>query len=116
MAPDDEMVVDVVVKVKVADVEPRSRVSERRLEEEAVSVVAECLAKEKAIELQEVTLLGFDHCKWVFEDGMPVECGLPAPVRLFTDGSWSYPYQGKEQRNGRDFEALVQFVQQRRGS
>jgi hypothetical protein len=110
------MLGDIVVRVKVAGREPKYRVSEARLEHEALSVVAECLSKEKAIEFQEASLLGFDHCKWVFEDGMPVECGLSAPARLFTDGSWSYPYQGEEKYKGRDFKSLIQLVQQERGS
>ena len=112
MATKDAMLVDVVVTVQVADREPRSRVSEARLEEEAVSVVADCLSKERALDVQQVSLMSFEHCQWVFEDGMPVDCGLSQPVRLFADGSWCYPLRGEQERSGRDFRSLVEFIRQ----
>jgi hypothetical protein len=109
------MMVDVVVKIKVADCGPRSRHSEARFEKEAVAAVAACLKKDKTIEFQEATMLGFEHCQWVRQLGEPVDCGLPTPVRLHTDGTWSYPFEGEPQDSGSDFASLVAFVQGRKG-
>lgn len=92
MIEQNGMTVKIVVTVKAAPMAPQFRVSEKRLEEETVSVVAECLSKEKSLEIERASLLCFDDCKWVFEGGMPLECGLQQLVRVFTDGSWSYPY------------------------
>jgi hypothetical protein len=118
MAKKEGMLVEIVVKVKAATRIPQSRVSEERLEEETVSVVAECLAKEKSIDFLEASLLDFQHCKLVFEDGMPVNCGLMEQVRIFTDASWSYPYDdhGKPQHRGTDFPSLLRFIQRMRNS
>lgn len=110
MAAERPMLVNVVVKVKVADREPQTRHGEARLEEEAVAAVANCLSKQKSIEFVDAALVGFEHCKWVYELGQPVDCGLPEPVRLHTDGSWSYPYEGEGKRGGRDFVSLVAFI------
>ena len=111
---EEEMIVDLLVQVKVADRVPNTRLSEARLEEEALAAVAECLSKETSVDFQQASLLGYEHCSWVFDDGMPVECDLPRPVRLFTDGSWSYPYDGAERQSGRDFRSLAQFVREHR--
>jgi hypothetical protein len=46
------------------------------LEEQAVAVIADCLSKERAVEIQQVSLLGFGHCQWVFEGGMPVDAAI----------------------------------------
>jgi hypothetical protein len=110
MTTDDAMLVDILVTVKVADRTPNFRVSEARLEEEAVTAVADCLANDKTIEFQRASLLEFEHCQWVFEGGMPVACGLEQPVRLFSDGSWSYPYHGDDHVSGRDFRSLIEFI------
>jgi transcriptional regulator with XRE-family HTH domain len=116
MSSHEEMVVDVVVKVKVADRSMTYRASESRLEEEAVGVITEALQKEAALDVQDVSLLAFDHCKWVFEGGMPVECGLAEPVLLFSDGSWCYPAKGRPRQRGKDFDSLLHFVHDQRGS
>ena len=71
MAKEKGMFVEIVVKVKASNRDPQFRVSEERLEEETVSVVAECLSQESAIEFQEASLLEFCHCEWVFEGGCP---------------------------------------------
>ena len=119
MTAEDSMEIDIIIKVRVSSSEPLDRITEQRLEKEAVSVVTDCLAKEKSVELLEASLLGFKHCDWVFEDGMPVDCGLPESVRLHTDGSWSYPYGADPlhpQHEDGDFASLVQFVQQQEAS
>lgn len=115
MAETRGMVVDIVVKLKVANREPKYRVSEERLENEAVSVVAECLSKEKTVTVQEASLLDYEHCKWVFETGMSLRCGLPKRVLLFPDGSWRYPDSVEPERSGRTFGSLVRFVQEHKG-
>jgi hypothetical protein len=84
----------------------------RCLDEEAVSVILDCISKARALEIQQVSLLDFDHCQWVFEGGMPVDCGLAQPVLLFTDGSWCYPSSSEVEHSGRDFRSLMEFVQQ----
>jgi hypothetical protein len=109
------MVVEVGVKVKVADRHPRSRFSEARLEKEAVAAVAACLAKERTIKFKEASLLELDQGKRGFEGGMPLDCGLSERVRLHPDGSWSYPYPEGHQKSGRTFASLLQFVQQQLG-
>jgi len=106
------MLVDVVVKVKVADQEPQARHGEARFEEEAVIAVADCLSKEKSVELVQAEVLNYEHCKWVLELGQPVDCGLPEPVRLHTDGSWSYHFTHEED-GGQDFASLMAFVLER---
>ena len=50
--------------------------------------------------------------KWVLELGQPVDCGLPEPVRLHTDGSWSYHFT-HEEGSGQDFASLMAFVLER---
>jgi hypothetical protein len=119
MTAEDSMEIDIIIKVRVSSSEPLDRITEQRLEKEAVSVVTDCLAKEKSVELLEASLLGFKHCDWVFEDGMPVDCGLPESVRLHTDGSWSYPYGADPlhpEDEGGDFDSLVRFVEQQEAS
>src|SRR5262245_45247169 len=93
------MLVEVVVKLKVADRPPRSRFSEARLEQEAVDAVAACLAKERAIKFKEASLLELDQGKRGFEGGIPLDCGLSERVRLHPDGSWSYPYPEGNQKS-----------------
>lgn len=109
---DRPMVVDVVVKVKVADFEPRSRHGEARLEDEAVAAVAECVARDKSVEFVEAALLGSEHCAWIRELGQQTDCGLADPVRLYADGSWSYPFGGEGEHSGQNFASLVTFVRQ----
>lgn len=104
------MIVDVVVKVKVADFEPRSFHSESRLEDEAVAAVADCVSKEKSVEFVAASVLAYEHCAWVRELGQPTDCGLPHPVCLHPDGSWSYHSRGEGEGSGQDFASLVAFV------
>jgi hypothetical protein len=111
MASERDMIVEVVVKVKVSDRRPRHRHAEVRFEKEAVDAVANCLKKDKTIEFQEAELLGFKHGKWIRNLGQPVACGLPHPVRLHSDGSWSYPFDGEPEHSGGDFASLVKYVQ-----
>ena len=47
-------------------------------------------------------------------DGLPVNVGLPRPVRVFEDGGWRYPAEAEDfndaQEEGPDFASLAALV------
>lgn len=106
----DPLIVEFVVTIKIADHGPDMRVDEARLEQQTLASLKRCLGQQKALRVQSVNLLGIEHCEWVFESGMPVDCGLAQPVRLFCNGSWSYPYRGEIEDSDDGFYSLMQFV------
>jgi hypothetical protein len=104
------MVLDIVVRVQVADTQPQFIDAENLLTREGISIVAEAIRKEKALTLVSAELLDEEHCGFMGELGIPFHVGLEHPARVYECGSWSYPYAGKEWASGDNLGTLGRFV------
>lgn len=111
------MEIDVVVTVEVEG-EPQSRLSEQRFEDEVLQAVKAAVLKESSINVAAVSLIDFEHCKWVRELGMPVAWKeIPEGVDVFEDGSWSVPANGfgkESMASGPDLSSLLEYIQTRK--
>ena len=113
------MVVDVVVKVVVSHRTPTQLQTEKIMTREAVAAVADAASKLTTVAFVSAEELEFDHCKWVYELGLPVTDGLPKPGRvdIFADGSWSFKTPNGVRSDapgdsGRDLQSLARFILQ----
>jgi hypothetical protein len=102
--------VQVLVTVEVTETSPRGRDAEALLTREAVGLVAEAVRRETAIRLLDAHEFGYDDCGFVGEAGIDINVGLPAPVCLHDDGSWSYTPPGGEPVSGSNFASLSRYV------
>lgn len=111
------MDIPVVVTVEVGG-DPQTRQAEQRFEQEAVAAIRNSVSKDKTITVLDVSLLDFEHCKWVRDLGMPISHpAVPEGIDLFEDGSWRVPSgMTKESiESGSDFASLIAYIARRDG-
>ena len=104
------MILDIVVRVEVADTQPQFVDAESMLTREAIGIVSEAIRNEKSIKFVSAEELGPEHCGFMGEIGIPFYVKLPHPARVYECGSWSYPFDGQEEASGDNLGSLGRFV------
>jgi len=101
---------------------PIGRLDTRVGEELAEALAAESVATalraspDPAVGAATVEPFGYAHVvRFQAELGLPVECGLPFPARVFADGSWAYPADGEPLAEGDSLNALIEFARRAGG-
>jgi hypothetical protein len=110
MAGESKVRIDVVVTAEVPVAEYHAAETVRRVV--AVEAVREAIQKAAGPLLLVASVVELEpaHADRFHADfGMPFDCGMPAPARVFSGGDWEYDHDGVT-GSGRCVQQLVDFV------